>query len=432
MGTIYEEAERKLIIRLAKDEKAVLKALDKGLTRSVFKEQKHNDFFDLLKRYYNKYHAMPSPEEFTLFAQTAAETNENQRQVIPLFFQELLVEETPAEDPDVLIDAIVRVYKTKKSRDLALILSKEQSEDNIDATLDKMITGYTKLKNMGSAGELISDYKTNNNERLARYEAVKARKQDTGLLYCFPTLNRITGGQDNQTLWVVRGGPKAGKSMTLINMANHVVKQGKNIIYFSAEVNKATIENRLDALNTGLPITAIKRGLLDEEEEAKLKNWYEHPDNKRGSFIIVDKGNMTTESIRATIRDIKTQMPVHLVVVDYLGLIKMPIKMEAKWIEVGEVAKELRAIAKEENLPVLTAQQTNKQGDTANAQEIDRTCDMLFDVSRDNPDEDTLAGATVQITAKMIYSRDSGLGEFAMEASFSHAVIREVITEFNV
>lgn len=432
MGSIYDEAERKLVIILSQVEKAVLKALDKGLTPEVFNEVNHRDFYDLLKRYYMKYHVMPKPEEFTLFAQTAAETNENQRERISLFFQELLAEELPDTEAEVLIDAVIRVYKTKKSRDLAMTLSKDQSEDNIDATLDKMISGYTRLKNMGTTGELISDYKTNNSERMARYDLVKARKQDTGLLYCFPTLNRITGGQDSQTLWVVRGGPKAGKSMTLINMANHVVKQGKNIIYFSAEVNRNTIENRLDALNTGLPITAIKKATLEPDEEAKLKNWYSHPDPKRGSFIIVDKGNMTTESIRATVRDYKTQMPIHLVVVDYLGLIKMPVKMEAKWIEVGEVAKELRALAKEEDLPVLTAQQTNKQGDTANAQEIDRTCDMLFDVSRDNPDEDTLAGATVQITAKMIYSRDSGLGEFAMEASFSHAVVREVITEFQV
>lgn len=430
--SIYDDAERKLIIRLVQDEKAILKALDKGLTPEVFKDENIRDLYDMVKRYYAKYHVMPQPEEFTLFCQTAASTRENQRKKTPLFFQEVLAEDLPEQETEVLIDAIIRVFKTKKARDLALTLSSDQSEENIDATLDHLVSGYTKLKNMGTSGELIADYKENNNERLARYEAVKARKQDTGLLYCFPTLNRVTGGQDNKTLWVVRGGPKAGKSMTLINMANHVVKTGKNIIYFSAEVNQATIENRLDALNTGLPITAIKRGQLDSDEEVRLRNWYANPDPKRGSFIIVDKGNMTTESIRATIRDIKTQMPIHLVVVDYLGLIKMPMRMEAKWIEVGEVAKELRAIAKEEDLPVLTAQQTNKQGDTANAQEIDRTCDMLFDVSRDNPDEDTLAGATVQITAKMIYSRDSGLAEFPLEASFSHAVVREVVTEFQV
>ena len=139
---------------------------------------------------------------------------------------------------------------------------------------------------------------------------------------------------------------------------------------------------------------------------------------------------MTTDSIRATVRDIKTEMPIHLIVVDYLGLIHLPYKTESKWIEVGEVSKELRAIAKEEDVPVLTAQQTNKQGDTANAQEIDRTCDLLLDISRDNPDEDTMAGAVVQVTAKIVYSRDSGLGEFPLEAQFAYSQLQEIQTSF--
>lgn len=431
--SIYEDAERKLIIRISQEETSILKALDKGLIGDVFTDPLLKDFFELYKRFYIKYRKPATPEEFTLFAQTASDTTDTQKEKCPLFFQELLTEELPEQETDVLIDAIVRVYKTKQARELALTLASDKSEENIDKTIDNLVSSYTRLKNMGSSGEMVTDYRENNLDRWKRYEAVEARKQDTGLLYCFPTLNRITGGQDNKTLWVVRGGPKAGKSMTLINMANHVVQQGKNIVYFSAEVNTATIENRLDALNTGLQINSIKRGQLDERERAIYHKWItdEVERSRRGSFIIIDKGNMTTESIHATIRDIKSKMPLHLVVVDYLGLIHMPYKMESKWVEVGEVAKALRAIAKDEDLPVLTAQQTNKQGETANAQEVDRTCDMLFDVSRDNPDEDTIAGATVQITAKMIYSRDSGLAEFPLEASFAHAKVREVVPTFN-
>lgn len=424
--TIYEEAEQKLIIQLAHDEKAVLKALDKGLISDVFQKEESKSFFDMLKRFYDKYHKVPTPEEMTLFSQTGDKLTEEQRKRTAIYFQELLTEDVPTEDTDVLLDAVISVYKTKAARNIALTLASDKSEDNINQTLEGLVSKYTKLKQMGESGELISDYNENNNERKARYLAVKERQQDTGLYYCFPSLNRVTGGQDNKTLWVVRGGPKAGKSTTLLNMANHVVKTGKNVVYFSAEVNKATIENRLDAMNTGLTINAIKRGQLESREEEKFMSYLDKGNVGRGSFIIIDKGYITTEGIRATIRDIKTQMPIHLVVVDYLGLIHMPYKMESKWVEIGEVAKALRAIAKDEDLPMLTAQQTNKQGDTANAQEIDRTCDMLFDVSRDNPDEETIAGATIQLTAKMIYSRDSALIEFPLEASFAHAIIREV------
>ena len=101
--------------------------------------------------------------------------------------------------------------------------------------------------------------------------------------------------------------------------------------------------------------------------------------------------------------------------------------MEAKWLEVGEIAKALRAIAKEFDVPVLTAVQTNiRSGMTALSQEIENTTDLLLDISRENPDEDVVSGAAVQINAKLVLSRDSGLGEFAVDAQFVYSEMREV------
>lgn len=428
--SIFDDAEDKLIIKLARDEQSLLKALDKGLVATVFEKEENRNLFTVLKRFYLKYHKLPLPDELMLAVQTDGKATKEQKEKSTLQFQVILAAEIPEQDTDVLVDAVISVYKGKKAREVALRLSKDDADRNIDATMDEMVNDLTKLRNMGSTGEMVVNYKEDASERINRYNAVKARQQDTGLYYCFPTLNRITGGQDSKTLWVVRGGPKAGKSTALINMANHVVRTGKNIIYFSAEVNKDVIERRLDAINIGVPMNDIKRGTLNPDEEKLYIDWLTKNDPTRGNFIIIDKGNMTTDSIRATVRDIKTEMPIHLIVVDYLGLIHLPYKTESKWIEVGEVSKELRAIAKEEDVPVLTAQQTNKQGDTANAQEIDRTCDLLLDISRDNPDEDTMAGAVVQVTAKIVYSRDSGLGEFPLEAQFAYSQLQEIQTSF--
>ena len=429
---IYEDAEGQLIVKLATEEQSLLKALDKGLSGSVFSSEDNKNLFIVLKRFYLKYHKMPNHEELMLFVQTDGRSTDWQKEKTTLYYQLTITQDPCDKDVDVLLDAVIKVYKVKRSREIALALASDSADKNIDKTIDGLINDFSKLKTMGSTGEMVINYKEDAAERIARYDAVKARNEDTGMYYCFPTLNKITGGQDNKTLWVVRGGPKAGKSTALINMANHVVKSGKNIIYFSAEVNKDVIERRLDAINIGVPMNDIKRGTLTPEEEKKYKDWLTKNDPRRGNFVIIDKGNITTDSIRATIRDIKTRMKVDLVVVDYLGLIHLPYKTEAKWIEIGEVAKELRAIAKEEDLPMLTAQQTNKQGDTANAQEIDRTCDLLLDISRDNPDEDTLAGAVVQVTAKIVYSRDSGLGEFPLEAQFAYSMLQEVQSSFTL
>ena len=429
--SIYDDAEKSLITKIVNKEESLLKAIDKGIVPDVFLQQENRDLYDLLKKFFIKYRRVPNTQELVLFSSSDTTISKEQKEKSPLYFQELLANDTPIDaSDDLLIDSLVSVYKANKAKQIALTLAKDGAEEKIDSTIDKMIAGYTKLKNIGTSGELVVDYKEDAADRLARYEKVKLKQQDTGLYYCFPTLNRITGGQDRQTLWVVRGGPKAGKSTALINMSNHVAKQGKNVIYFSAEVSKDVIERRLDAINLSIPMSAIKRGTLTEDEERAFRDYTTNPDPKRGSIIIIDKSNITTESIRAQVRDIRNKMPIHLIVVDYLGLIKLSYKAESKWIEIGEVAKELRAIAKEEDLPVLTAQQTNKQGDTANAQEIDRTCDLLFDISRENPDEDAIEGGNVDVTAKIVFSRDSGLGTFPIEAQFAYSLMKEVQTDY--
>ena len=89
-------------------------------------------------------------------------------------------------------------------------------------------------------------------------------------------------------------------------------------------------------------------------------------------------------------------------------------------------------VAKEQQLPVLTAVQTNvRSGMTALSQEIENTTDLLLDISRENPDEDVIAGAAVQIEAKLVLSRDSGLGQFSIDAQFAFSEMKEVSMELN-
>jgi archaellum biogenesis ATPase FlaH len=419
--------EKSFMILICQDDKIFLDAINRGVSTKVLIEERNKSLYLLLRKYFKHYKKLPTPEELVIFSNTADGVTKEQKERDVLLYQELLVATRPDISGTVCIDSLFQIYKRNAAKDVALRLADEKNQQFIDSTLDKMVTDLTKIKNAGNKEEDIVDYKVTASERIQKYQQAKERKNSGGLLYCFPTLNKITGGQDRGTLWIIRGGPKAGKSTALINMANHVVKTGKNIVYFSAEVSRAVIERRLDALNCGIDMNELKRGTLAPEQEERYIDWLSNPDPRRGSFIIVDAGAMTTEYIRARMLDFMSKMPIDLVVVDYLSLLHMPFKMEAKWLEVGEIAKALRAIAKEFNVPVLTAVQTNvRSGMTALSQEIENTTDLLLDISRENPDEDVISGAAVQINAKLVLSRDSGLGEFALDAQFVYSEMREV------
>lgn len=433
MSDETNELEHSFMVLICQKDTSFLEAVNRGVSTKILENKDNNSLYLLLRKYHKHYKRLPTAEELLLFAQSADGVDQAQKERSVLYYQELLAAQAPNIDITVCIDSLFKQFKRKESKRIALSLADENNQKFIDNTISNMVSSFTKLKNLGNKEEDISNYKTNTEARLAKYKRAQERKNSGGMLYCFPTLNRITGGQDKGTLWIIRGGPKAGKSTALINMANHVVSTGKNILYFSAEVSREVIERRLDALNLHIPMNDIKRGTLTEEQEAAYVNYLQTPDPRRGSFITIDSGSMNPEYIRGHILDIKNKMPVDLVVVDYLSLLHMPYKMESKWIEVGEIAKALRAIAKEQELPVLTAVQTNvRSGMTALSQEIENTTDLLLDISRENPDEDVIAGAAVQIEAKLVLSRDSGLGQFSIDAQFSFSEMKEVSFDYTM
>lgn len=433
MSDATNEIEQSLITLICQDEVSFLEVINRSVTSKLFEKEENKNLYILLRKYFKQYKKLPTAEELVVFTQTADGITQAQKERSILYYQELLAEDKPDADVSIIIDALFNHYKRTESKKIALQLADDKNQNHINKTLETLVSDFTKLKNLGNKDEDISDYKKNCDRRFQKYLAARERKNSGGLLYCFPTLNRITGGQDAGTLWIIRGGPKAGKSTALINMANHVVSTGKNILYFSAEVSREVIERRLDALNLHIPVNDIKRGTLDEDQEKMYLNYLQNPDPRRGSFVTIDNGTMNPEYIRGHILDMQNKMDISLVVIDYLSLLHMPYKMESNWLEVGEIAKALRAIAKELQLPVLTAVQTNvRSGRTALSQEIENTTDLLLDISRENPDEDVIAGAAIQIDAKLVLSRDSGLGQFSLDAQFSFSEMKEVTINYNM
>jgi replicative DNA helicase len=430
MVDIYATIEDQLITHVVQSESAVLSCIRYNIKADFFENTDNADLFKIVMRYYKEYQQLPQAADLLLFTTTATTITEAQRTQTPLFFQEVLVRELPPNSVDVLLLQFIKKYKAKQTREALLAITDKLDAPAVDSTLASLLDRLALINKIGTNDEIKSEYTEDGQDRLHRYNRIKNKEIAQGLHYGYPTLSKYAGGHDSKTLWVVRGGPKAGKSTFMINCANHVCKQGKNIVYFSAEVSRDVIERRLDALNLDIPISDIKYGTLEPGEEARYKQYVEDKNKKYGKFIIVDKATMTTDYIAATVQDIRQDTNIDLIVVDYLGLIKLQQKVESRWIEVGEVSKALRALAQETNVPVLTAQQVNRAGETANAHEIDRTCDLLLDLSRDNPDEEVISGAVIQITATIVYSRDSGLGQFPIDAQFAFGKMTEPVAMF--
>ena len=210
MSETTNDIERDFMVLVCQDDKAFLEAINRSVPVSVFQNKDNKDLLTLLRQYFRRYNVLPTNEELIVFARTADGISDAQREKSTLYYQELLVEDKPNTSISTLIDALFNLYKKEAAKQIALRLADEKNQQNMGETLDKMIADFTRIKNMGNKEESIADYKSNVEERAVKYQRAKDRKNSGGMLYCFPTLNRITGGQDKGTLWIIRGRSESG------------------------------------------------------------------------------------------------------------------------------------------------------------------------------------------------------------------------------
>ena len=168
------------------------------------------------------------------------------------------------------------------------------------------------------------------------------------------------GGFYHRELYVFSAPPKRGKTMALLWFSNQATLQGFNVAHFSCEVSLEVCAKRLDAANTGTLIKEVTAfsgevagRMLGSKPRGKLL-LYEYPTK-----------TLTPQMVEAEIDRLRNEdgICVDMVVVDYLDIMRMahPDRSSA-WADQGPLAEELRRIAGEYGVPVVTATQINRSG----------------------------------------------------------------------
>lgn len=416
--------ERDLLSLLLKDTSVATRCLEVGIKSVIFEDVKYATFYKTIMAYFSKYKIIPNEDTYNKFL-TIITLDDSLKSILPVVYADINTYKTDKQ-LDFVIDYLLKVYKTRKIKDVLRSELDNLNPDTIEEASANINRDISKIRSFGVLEGSEGDFRYCGDEALDLYNKAKTTGI-VGLKYGFPTLDIKTGGQGNGELWIIMGYMKAGKSTMLLNMANNVWKSGKNVVYFSAEVSKKVLDRRLTAMNNYVPINAIKQGTLTPEDEIKIRNFYENNKSIQSSLYIVDRGAMTTDYIRAKIQELKSLMRVDLVVVDYLGICRTTnCKSNAKEYEyIGQIAWDLRDIAKLENVPLLTAHQSNKERGISKSIDVGRHCDLLLQI--DITDENQLQAGSdlVDMDAVLKLTRDSAGGKFPLEASFSYGIIKE-------
>jgi replicative DNA helicase len=183
----------------------------------------------------------------------------------------------------------------------------------------------------------------------------------TGLSTGFVDLDLQLTGLHPGELIVLAARPGVGKTSLAMNIATHVaLKEERSVGIFSLEMPADQLLMRLLASNARVDMKKLRGGRLTPNDEEKFQEvagaLYHAP------LYIDDTGALSPFDLRAKARRLKQKDPkLGLLVIDYLQLMHQRGRVESRQLEVSEISRSLKGLAKELELPIIALSQLNRK-----------------------------------------------------------------------
>jgi replicative DNA helicase len=179
-----------------------------------------------------------------------------------------------------------------------------------------------------------------------------------GLPTGYYELDSLTGGLQPAELIVIAGRPSMGKTAFGLNVAeNMALDNGLPVLFFSLEMSTTSLAQRVLCSRARVDAHRLRRNMLGREELVRVMG-IRH--NLSQAQLIVDEASsLGILELRARARSVFRRTPCKAIFVDYLQLMRGP-KSESRQVEVAEISRGLKALAKELSVPVVAMAQLNR------------------------------------------------------------------------
>ena len=353
------------------------------LKSEYFTAREHKIIFLEIHEYVSQYDALPSLNALGIECQERTDLTEEQfKDVIGV----LNVLSDDISDHDWLLDAT-----EKWCQERAIYLSLMESV--------KIADGQDSKKDKGAIPQILSealgvsfdqhvghDYVS---DAEARYDFYH-RKEDK-IPFDLSLFNKITkGGLPNKTLNIALAGTGVGKSLFMCHCASSALLQGKNVLYITLEMAEEKIAERIDANLLNIPIQKLSDfpKVMFEKKIANLAK------KTQGKLIIKEYPTASAHvgHFKSLINDLALKRSIRpdIIFVDYLNICasqRYKGSIVNSYTYVKAIAEELRGLAVEANVPIVSATQTTRSGygssdvdltDTSESFGLPATADLMF------------------------------------------------------
>jgi replicative DNA helicase len=181
----------------------------------------------------------------------------------------------------------------------------------------------------------------------------------TGVQMGFGQLDNLTSGLQKSDLIILAARPSMGKTALALNIArNAAVDSDIPVAIFSLEMSKEQLSLRMLCAEARLDSSRLRGGFFS------MADWHRLTDAagilSESPIYIDDSPSLSAMEIRAKARRLKMDKNIGLVIIDYLQLMKARTGAERRDLEISEISRSLKALAKELEIPVLAISQLNR------------------------------------------------------------------------
>jgi replicative DNA helicase len=233
-----------------------------------------------------------------------------------------------------------------------------ESREMIDE-LEKKLFVFTEEKHRKNGPESINDILTVTSEKIDTM--YQSKDSFTGVSTGFADLDKLTSGLQKSDLIVIAGRPSMGKTVLGVNILEHIVlKERRPALLFSLEMPSDSIVMRMLSSVGRINQHRVRTGKLKDDDWQRLTHAIGQLSETE--LYIDDTPSLTPQDIRTRARRVakKHNGSLGVIVIDYLQLMTVPGHRENRSVEISEISRQLKALAKELETPVIAISQLNR------------------------------------------------------------------------
>ena len=234
-------------------------------------------------------------------------------------------------------------------------------------------------------------------------ELVEIQSNDsriTGIDTGYHSLNEVGHGWQETDMIVMAARPGEGKTASALNFALNVAMKNVPIAFFSIEMSKKQLIDRLISIMTGINGDFIKTADISENNWQKI-----HGSNFNLPFHIDDTPSLSVIDFKIKARKLKRKHGIKMIFIDYLQLMTASVKGNREQ-EISHISRNIKSIAKELKVPIMALAQLSRAAETnagrpklshlRESGSIEQDADIVLFIHNENSEDKTILEPVIE------------------------------------